>query len=207
MLAVISNEQFWTCFLTGIFGIATILCTQFFQIYTIKLNARLAEKGRQTINENIAQNTAITKNAVNNIQTIAGQRMALALGRKPAINHKPEFFEIALPGVDYETFGLSTGEKVEWRSEACENGRKVRFLVSGPAEIGFHFHLHVEVNSSVRGTLIYETSDKVVHLQPGEHYSCEADEIHKASFEGPGEATCFWPELESDTLTIGFFPQ
>lgn len=188
-------------------GVLLLIVRQEYAIKQTRLNAEIAREGRDKINENIDKNTNLTKASAANLESIAAHRIAIALGRKDGTRHSPEFVQIALPGVDYETFGLSTGDLVEWRSEGCDKGRKVRFKVHGPAQIGFHFHEIAEINFGVAGTLVYETLDRTVRIGPGESFTAAADEIHKASFDGPGEACCQWPDQEGDILTIGFYPQ
>jgi quercetin dioxygenase-like cupin family protein len=165
---------------------------------------RLAAK----IDENtaITQKTAESTHALKlHLETVDGQREAtnFALNGSTA---NPEFYEIRLPGEEYETFGWTTGSLVEWKSEPCPQGRQVRFLVHGPASMGFHFHKVTEVIFTMRGKLNYETTNKVVELFPGQSFVAQIDAIHSASFEEAGEAVCHWPEQDSDILLIGIFP-
>jgi len=205
---------------TGLLGIVTIIIQQNYGIKQLRLQAELAREAQETavtareeIKEGIKENTVITEKAAaaaeevkNKLDSIPQQRIATALAHKVG-DSKPEFYEIRLPGVDYEPFGWSTGAVVEWKSEWCEHGRRVRFLVHGPASLGFHFHKVVEIIFTMRGTLTYETTDTVVTINPGESYRAEVDAIHSATFEEAGEAICYWPDQDTDNLLIGIYPQ
>lgn len=215
MIAIIPPEAWATVgiVVTALAGIATIIIQQSYSIKQIRLNAELAKDGREVINSKIDDNTAKTEvvvNAVedvkNHLASVPQQRLATALAQR--VGHSsPEFYEIKLPGVDYEPFGWSTGALVEWKSEYTDEGRKVRFLVHGPASIGFHFHRVTEAIFSMRGKLVYETIDTVVEINPGEFYTADIDAVHSATFDEPGEAVCHWKEQDSDLLLIGIYPQ
>lgn len=165
--------------------------------------ARLADK--------IDENTTLTTEVKTHLQSVAQQRVATALALKGG-DGVPVFYKIQLPGVDYEKFGLATGPGlVEWKSEYCEQGRQVRYLVHGPCEVGFHFHKMAEVLFGVRGTLIFEVGEEMIEINAGETYRAEAESVHAARFEDtgvfPGEIICHWPDQTTDILEIGIFLQ
>ena len=114
---------------------------------------------------------------------------------------------IALPGAEYEPFPLSTGAPVEWRIEPTSIGRKARFKASGPAQIGYHFHDVAEVLIASDGILFYDVGGSERALLPGDTYTAQPHEVHRAEFKSAGEALALWTDLESDQLEVSFFPQ
>lgn len=161
---------------------------------------RLADK--------IDENTTITTDLKNKLDSISDQRAATVLARKDGI---PAYYKVTLPGVDYEEFKWSTGSLVEWKSEYCERGRQVRYRVTGPCEMGFHFHEIAEIMFGVAGTLFLEIGDITVELNAGDTFTAAADAVHAARFEKtsvfPGEVVVHWPDLSSNILEVGVFLQ
>jgi len=114
---------------------------------------------------------------------------------------------ITLPGDAYEPFPLSTGSPVEWKQEPTTQGRKVRFKAHGPAQIGYHFHDVPEVLIASIGILFYDVGGCERALIPGDTYTAQPHEVHRAEFKAAGEALALWTDLKSDQLEISFFPQ
>lgn len=165
--------------------------------------ARLSDK----IDENTTLTTDVkklTEKVKTHLETTPEQRTAMALAR---MDGEPVFYDMHLPGVDYEPFMWSVGALVEWKQEYCERGRQVRFKSHGESSIGFHWHTVTEITFGVAGKLTYELHDIVVEIHPGEVYTAAPDQIHRASFDAAGMAVVHWPEQESDILKIGLFVQ
>lgn len=114
---------------------------------------------------------------------------------------------ITLPGDEYELFPLSTGSPVFWRREPASQGRGVRFKATGPSQIGYHFHDVPEVLIASVGILFYDVGGLERTLIPGETYTAQPHEVHRAEFKAPGEALAYWTDLDTDQLEISFFPQ
>lgn len=127
---------------------------------------------------------------------------------KEAINtYKPqaETVSLSLPGFEYEPFPYSTGAPVFWKQERVSHGRQVRFRAIGPAQIGLHYHDVAEVLIACRGILYYTAGGSSRALIPGDTYTAQPHEIHKAEFRDAGEALAYWTDLESDELEMSFF--
>lgn len=165
------------------------------------------------VSAKVDANTMITKNAASAasrthdaISDFTALREMTSLA-KAVRSDEPVMYPITLPGPTYEKFELADGTEVLWRSEPCEQGKLVRYLIEGPCFIGWHFHEIAEIVTTVRGVLTYEVSGEKVTLEAGQSFSADADAIHSARFEAPGEALVHWPELTTDQLLIGIWPE
>ena len=120
----------------------------------------------------------------------------------------PIRLDLPLPGPDYERFHLSTGDPVLWRSEETSQGKKVRFRALGPGKsiIGYHEHRSAEILIAESGVLFYGVGGEKRALLPRETYTSQPHQLHYAEFQGPGEATVQWPDLEGDSIDVSFFP-
>jgi hypothetical protein len=104
--------------------------------------------------------------------------------------------ELPLPGDKWEAFPLSEGAPVWWKREPFEGGQAVRFMSSGAAKMGAHFHDFAEEITQVSGTLIMDCNRRIVRLGPGDKHVSKPHEYHAATY-GPsgGETVCQWPGM------------
>lgn len=128
--------------------------------------------------------------------------------REVAAAAEPIRLGLPLPGPDYETFHLSTGDPVLWKSEPTSQGKKVRFRALGPGKsiIGYHEHCSPEILIAESGVLFYGVGGEKRALLSRDSYIAQPHELHYAEFQGPGEATVQWPDLEGDSIDVSFFP-
>jgi len=162
-------------------------------------------KNNKAREKDLKVNTDMTRENSEKLSELAQLKDMTTLAKRLG-STEPVFYTVDLPPDHFVPFGLSEGAKVYWKSEPCDKGRKVRFLVHGKCCMGFHFHKVTEIIFNVRGTLYFDTAQGPITLNPGDSYEAAPETVHSARFEEPGEATCHWPDQDGDKLEIGIWP-
>jgi quercetin dioxygenase-like cupin family protein len=177
----------------GTIGVAFLIIKQW-------LNNRDRKEGQEAIKGKIDENTELTKSLSPN-QILLEQ---LQGARKTTNGHEIHTV-VKLPGFDYEPFELSTGAVALWKQEPFEGGKRVRFSVTGAAEMRWHSHEVDEVLTGVKGVLIIDATDGTHMVGPGETFTSPAHAVHAVRFTAYGEIIADWIGQTSDELKIIIF--
>lgn len=160
-------------------------------------NNKARKEGQATITDKLDENTELTK-ALSPGQILLGQ---LRDAQKVSDGHEIHT-SVKLPGFEYEAFELSTGATTLWKQEPFEGGKRVRFSVTGAAEMRFHSHDVEEVLTGVKGVLIVESAKGIHFVGPGETFTSPSHAVHAVRFTDYGEIVADWIGQTSDDLKI-----
>jgi quercetin dioxygenase-like cupin family protein len=166
-------------------------------------------KSRQAENrKKLDENSAMTKYAAENThghleKQSKGKEIfdMLQSSEKDATGHEIHTI-IELPGFDYVPFELSSGAVALWKQEKCEKGKRVRFSVTGAAEMAFHSHEVSEILTGIKGVLLIESPDGIHMVGPGESFTSPPHQVHAVRFTDYGEILADWPDQVTNELKI-----
>ena len=159
---------------------------------------------KKSFTSKLDENTEVTKQAKETLDEMAIFRGMVSRGKHPGDGRMTEF-SIDLPGHSYERFTLSEGSAVMWKTEECESGKIARFIISGPATMGFHCHDVTEELEIISGVLEIVTNAGKFHFGPGQKFSSPPGEIHSVGFCGYGEVVAHWLEQNNNQLNIRIY--